>query len=243
MTSDDGSYSVILPTYNEKENLPYIIWLLFKYFNQSGVKDYEVLIVDDNSPDGTAQVCTQLQKVFPKHRLLLLQRPKKLGLGSAYIEGLGKTRGEFVILMDADLSHHPKNIPDMIAKQKEGNFDVVSGSRYVSGGGIHGWDLWRILMSRVANALAQLLLRPRASDLTGSYRLYRRVVLEQIMPQVTSKGYVFQMEVLVRCRRLKYSIAEVPIQFVDRIYGVSKLGVTEVSQYLFGLLKLFWNTS
>eukprot|EP00922_Rhytidocystis_sp_ex-Travisia-forbesii_P055018 GHVS01081491.1.p1 GENE.GHVS01081491.1~~GHVS01081491.1.p1 ORF type:complete len:133 (+),score=8.27 GHVS01081491.1:66-464(+) len=125
-------------------------------------------------------------------------------------------------------------------KQKEEDFDVVSGSRYISGGGVFGWDVRRVIMSRVANFMAQLLLNPRASDLTGSFRMYKRSVLTHVMPMIISKGYVFQMEVLVRCRALGFSIAEVPIHFVDRLYGQSKLGTGEVTQYMVGLLKLFW---
>eukprot|EP00922_Rhytidocystis_sp_ex-Travisia-forbesii_P055021 GHVS01081496.1.p1 GENE.GHVS01081496.1~~GHVS01081496.1.p1 ORF type:complete len:190 (+),score=6.58 GHVS01081496.1:340-909(+) len=137
--------------------------------------------------------------------------------------------------------HHMTMAMIFQRKQKEGDFDVVSGSRYISGGGVYGWDVRRVVMSRVANFMAQLLLNPRASDLTGSFRMYKRSVLSQVMPKIISKGYVFQMEVLVRCRALGFSIAEVPIQFVDRLYGQSKLGTGEVSQYFVGLLKLFWS--
>eukprot|EP00921_Rhytidocystis_pertsovi_P004858 GHVQ01008455.1.p1 GENE.GHVQ01008455.1~~GHVQ01008455.1.p1 ORF type:complete len:244 (+),score=24.72 GHVQ01008455.1:246-977(+) len=235
-----GCYSVILPTYNERENLPFIVWLLLKHLRHSDVESFEILLVDDNSPDGTADVYRRLQKLYPEDRLLLLERPGKLGLGSAYIDGLRLVRGDFVFLMDADLSHHPRSIPHFIATQKEGDYDVVSGSRYKTGGGVCGWDLRRFLMSRVAHTLAVMLLNSKASDLTGSYRLYKRKVLEEIMPSMGSKGYVFQMEMLVRCAYQGYSIAEVPIQFVDRIYGESKLGAGEVTQYIRGLLRLFW---
>jgi dolichol-phosphate mannosyltransferase len=166
-----------------------------------------------------------------------------MGLGSAYIDGLKLCTGDFVVLMDADLSHHPKFIPEMIEKQREGNYDVVSGTRYVAGGGVYGWDLKRKLISRVANYLATILLNPRASDLTGSFRLYKKSILETVMPMVKSRGYVFQMEVIVRCRQLPgMTIGEVPITFVDRVYGESKMGANEIFGYLKGLWNLFLET-
>jgi dolichol-phosphate mannosyltransferase len=230
-------YSVLMPTYNERENLPLITYLLDKAFTQAKL-DYEIVIVDDNSPDGTGGVARELQRIYPG-RIVLHERAGKLGLGSAYIEGLAKTSGEFIFLMDADLSHHPKFIPQFIAAQAAGDLDVVSGTRYVAGGGVHGWDLRRKLTSRVANFIATVLLAPRASDLTGSFRLYKRGVLERVMPTVISRGYVFQMEVLVRCREAGARIGEVPITFVDRIYGASKLGGDEIVGYLKGLATLF----
>ncbi|EPT25364.1 dolichol-phosphate-mannose synthase family protein [Toxoplasma gondii ME49] len=232
-------YSVILPAYNERENIPYMVWMLVDAFKKNHL-DFEILLVDDSSPDGTAAAYKELQKIFRGERLLLLERPGKLGLGSAYADGLKKTTGDFIILMDADFSHHPKFIPEFIKKQKEGDFDVVTGSRYIKGGGVCGWDAKRIIISRGANFLAQTLLNPRVSDLTGSFRLFKRNALENIMTRIISKGYVFQMEVAVRARELGYSIGEVPITFVDRIYGESKLGGNEIWQYLKGLLTLFW---
>jgi dolichol-phosphate mannosyltransferase len=134
-------------------------------------------------------------------------------------------------------------LPAFIKKQKEGNHDIVTGTRYVQGGGVHGWDLRRKLTSRVANFLAHRLLAPRASDLTGSYRLYTRSAIERIMPQVQSAGYVFQMEIIVRASRMRdISIGEVPVTFVDRLYGESKLGGQEIVDYLKGLMALFWST-
>jgi len=196
------------------------------------------VIVDDNSPDKTYEVADQLIKIYGP-RIVLLKRAGKLGLGSAYRAGLEICKGNFVILMDADLSHHPKFIPEFIKKQKEMNADVVSGTRYVDGGGVHGWDLRRKLTSRVANFIAATLLRPNASDLTGSFRLYTRVAIDKIMQKIQSTGYVFQMEIIVRASEMNMVIGEVPITFVDRLYGVSKLGAMEVVQYLKGLLQLF----
>ena len=183
--------------------------------------------------------------------------------------------------MDADMSHHPKAIPEFIAKQRATGADVVTGTRYALGGAVYGWDLRRKLTSRVANYLAQIALNPRVSDLTGSFRLYRKAALTAIVPHVRSKGYVFQMEMVVRARELGYSIEEVcaaarqnaqqpsrlasartsplpeltmrtlwgccccvvsqvPITFVDRVYGYSKLGNAEIVGYLKGLWSLMW---
>ena len=144
--------------------------------------------------------------------------------------------------MDADLSHHPKYIPAMIDKQASMGSDIVSGTRYAPGGGVFGWNFKRKLTSRGANTLAQALLNPGMSDLTGSFRLYRKSVLGVLMRQVKSKGYAFQMEIAVRARRMGLLISEVPIVFVDRVYGSSKLGGAEITMYLKGLVNLFFTT-
>ncbi|XP_044517042.1 dolichol-phosphate mannosyltransferase subunit 1 isoform X1 [Gracilinanus agilis] len=233
-------YSVLLPTYNERENLPLIVWLLVKSFGESG-NNYEIIIIDDGSPDGTQEVAEQLKKIYGSDKILLRPRAKKLGLGTAYIHGMQHATGNFIIIMDADLSHHPKFIPEFIRKQKEGNFDIVSGTRYKGNGGVYGWDLKRKII-RGANFLTQILLRPGVSDLTGSFRLYRKEVLQKLMEKCVSKGYVFQMEMIVRARQLNYTIGEVPISFVDRVYGESKLGGNEIVSFLKGLLTLFATT-
>ncbi|CAN2389853.1 Dolichyl-phosphate mannosyltransferase polypeptide 1 [Pristimantis euphronides] len=234
-------YSVLLPTYNERENLPLIVWLLVKYFGESGY-NYEIIIIDDGSPDGTLEVAQQLQKIYGSDKILLRPREKKLGLGTAYVHGMQHASGNFIIIMDADLSHHPKFIPEFINKQKEGDFDIVSGTRYMGNGGVYGWDLKRKLISRGANFLTQVLLRPAASDLTGSFRLYKKEVLQKLVEHCVSKGYVFQMEMIVRARQFKHTIGEVPISFVDRVYGESKLGGNEIVSFLKGLLTLFATT-
>jgi dolichol-phosphate mannosyltransferase len=235
---DSSKYSIILPTYNEAENLPLIISLIDKHLSEANVQ-YEVIIVDDSSPDGTFQIAQNLQTLFGENKIILLSRPAKSGLGSAYFDGMRKCSGDFVFLMDADLSHHPRHLVEFIAKQKKENVDIVTGTRYALGGGIAGWDLKRILISRGANLLATLLLNPGLSDLTGSYRLYKKHVLEDLMSKTKSRAYVFQMEIIVRAKRLGYKVAESPIVFVDRLYGVSKLGATEIVSYLRGLWDLF----
>jgi dolichol-phosphate mannosyltransferase len=231
-------YSVILPTYNERENLPLMMSMLNKAFTEASL-DWEVVIVEDNSPDGTLEVAKQLQDIFGENRMIIHARPGKMGLGSAYMDGLKYCRGDFIFLMDADMSHHPKHISEFIAKQAEKDYDVVTGTRYAHGGGIAGWDFKRILTSRGANLLANLLLNPGVSDLTGSFRLYKKSVIEDLMRSVKGKTYVFQMEVIVRAKQKRYSVAEVPIIFVDRLYGESKLGANEILSYLKGLWALF----
>lgn len=233
-----SKYSVILPTYNERENLPILIWLLADMFTKNNI-DWEVIIVDDASPDGTLEVAKKLQALYGPEHIILRPREGKLGLGTAYVHGLKSATGDFVIIMDADFSHHPEAIPEFIAKQKEGNYDIVTGTRYAGNGGVYGWDLRRKLTSRGANFLASTLLRPGVSDLTGSFRLYKKPVLQKIIDSTVSKGYVFQMEMMVRARALGFSIAEVPISFVDRVYGESKLGGDEIVQYLKGVWMLF----
>jgi len=238
-SASEDKYSIILPTYNERQNLPLIISMIQHTFTTNSLV-WEVVIVDDNSPDKTGDVAEQLQSIIGRDNIVVLRRAGKLGLGSAYRDGLKKCTGNWVILMDADFSHHPKFIPSFIAKQKKTNCDIVTGSRYIPGGGVHGWDLRRKLTSRVANFIANTLLSPGVSDLTGSFRLYRRPVIESIMSKVVSTGYVFQMEIMVRAKQLGYSIEEIPITFVDRVYGESKLGGMEIVQYLTGLYGLFW---
>jgi len=233
-------YSILLPTYNERENLPLMIYLIDKYLKLVPDCSYEVIIIDDASPDGTLEVAKKLQQIYGENRIILRPREGKLGLGTAYKYGLQHARGQFVIIMDADMSHHPKFIPEMIALQRKENLDVVTGTRYVNGGGVYGWDLRRKLISRGANFLAQFFLQPGVSDLTGSFRLYRKEILAKLVVASISRGYMFQVEMMFRARKLGCRIGEVPITFVDRFYGESKLGGMEIVQYTTGLLYLFF---
>ena len=193
--------------------------------------DWELIIVDDASPDGTQTIAKQLQKLYTPERIVLKPRAGKLGLGTAYVHGLQYARGNFVIIMDADFSHHPKFIAEMIRVQKQKDYDIVTGTRYAGNGGIYGWDLKRKFVSRGANLFADTVLRPGVSDLTGSFRLYKRAVLEKVIATTESKGYTFQMELMVRAKGMGCSVAEVPISFVDRVYGESKLGGDEIVEY------------
>ena len=280
---DTVKYSIIVPTYNEQLNIAMLLALIVEAMEEgtkrkegrkispsSSTPSYEVIVVDDNSQDQTQQTIQKLQKI-EKYRDVLLLKPRKgkLGLGSAYIHGLQFARGEFVILMDADLSHNPKAIPEFIRKQEEGDYDVVTGTRYLASSssslsissritnsssstkssrkskikeqecGVYGWDTRRKLTSRVANYLAHVLLNPGVSDLTGSFRLYRKTTFQALVSSMQSVGYVFQMEIIVRAKRGGFKVAEVPISFVDRVYGSSKLGASEIIGYLTGLVSLF----
>ena len=184
-------YSVILPTYNERENLPIIFYLLHQTFTKHSLS-LEVVIVDDSSPDNTLQIAQALQSSYGTDTIKIVSRSGKLGLGTAYVAGLAASSGERIILMDADLSHHPKFIPQMILKMNASDVDIVSGTRYRKGGGVAGWDLKRKITSKGANFLASFLLDPgAASDLTGSFRLYKRKVLEEVY----CKGYSFEEEI------------------------------------------------
>lgn len=239
MTSD--KYSILLPTYNEKENLPIIVWMIIKYMTVHD-HDFEIIVIDDGSPDGTLDVARQLEKIYGKEKIVLRPREKKLGLGTAYMHGIQHATGNFIVIMDADLSHHPKYIPQFIERQREQNADIVTGTRYLGNGGVNGWNFKRKLISCGANYLTQLLLRPGVSDLTGSFRLYKKSVLQKLIQNCVSKGYVFQMEMIVRARTFNYTISEVPIAFIDRLYGESKLGANEIVQFVRGLLYLFATT-
>ncbi|RKF82043.1 Dolichol-phosphate mannosyltransferase subunit 1 [Golovinomyces cichoracearum] len=234
-------FSIILPTYNERKNLPIITWLLNRTFTELCF-DWELIIVDDGSPDGTQVVANQLIKAYAPH-VVLKARAGKLGLGTAYVHGLKFATGNFVIIMDADFSHHPKFISRMIEVQKtlssNGGYDIVTGTRYAGDGGVYGWDLKRKLVSRGANLFADTLLRPRVSDLTGSFRLYKKSVLVKVIESTESKGYTFQMEMMVRAKAMGYTVSEVPITFVDRLYGDSKLGGDEIVEYAKGVLSLW----
>uniref|UniRef100_A0A7R9ZPE6 Dolichol-phosphate mannosyltransferase subunit 1 n=1 Tax=Craspedostauros australis TaxID=1486917 RepID=A0A7R9ZPE6_9STRA len=235
-------YSIILPTYNERENLPIIYYLIDDTFKKAGL-NYEVVVVDDSSPDNTLEVAQALQKSYGKEHVTIVSRKGKLGLGTAYIAGLKVAKGQRIVIMDADLSHHPKFIPQMVKLMDiPESPQIVTGTRYHPDGGVSGWDLRRKLTSKGANFLADFLLNPGVSDLTGSFRLYEREVLERILPEIQCTGYAFQMEIVVRARKAGYQIAEVPITFVDRIYGESKLGTKEVIMYLKGLAQLFFTT-
>ena len=155
----------------------------------SRIKHLIYLIVSD----GTQQVAQQLAQLYGEDKILLRPRAKKLGLGTAYVHGMQFATGDFIVIMDADLSHHPKFIPKFIALQQQHDYDIVSGTRYDGDGGVFGWDFKRKLISRGANFVTQMLLRPGASDVTGSFRLYRKEVLLRLVEACVSKGYIFQV--------------------------------------------------
>jgi len=225
---------ISLATYNERENLPILVEEIL------GVApDVDILVVDDNSPDGTGDwVAEQMER---EPRLKLIRRSSKLGLGTATRTAMqyAVDNGyDFLLNMDADLSHSPKYLAAIRAKADEG-FDVVIGSRYVSGGGIEGWSLARRMMSRGINLYAKLLLGLKTQDNSGSFRCYRTEILKKLDPErMISQGYSFLEEVLFRLRQAGATFAEVPIVFTDRRYGTSKINAKEALRALGILLRL-----
>lgn len=228
-------YSIILPTYNERDNIAIVIWLIIEEMKNF---DYEIIIVDDGSKDGTKEIAFDLQEKYDQ--VSVKTRNQKLGLGSAYCYAAQYCNGDFIIIMDCDLSHHPKFLSKFIEKQKETKCDIVTGTRYRGhGSGIFGWSLKRKFVSRTANTITNLLLNTGLSDLTGSFRLYKTNLFKQLIKECTSRGYVFQTEIIFRAVEKKKKIKECPIYFIDRIYGESKFGFDEIKQFLFGILYLF----
>lgn len=209
---------LVIPTYNEKEN---ITKLLLKIFSLP-VAGLHVLIVDDQSPDGTGEVAEQLRATYPN--LEVLHRPQKTGLGPAYVAGFKAALAggaDFIFEMDADFSHDPIYIPKLLAAAQHA--DLVLGSRYVAGGGVSNWNVARRLISRFGNAYARLILGLPYHDLTGGFKCYRRAVLEKIdLSRLSSVGYNFQIETTYKAHRLGCKIVEVPIMFYERAEGKSK---------------------
>lgn len=227
---------VIVPTYNEADNLDELLGQLLDLPIGLGV-----IVVDDNSPDGTGKLADVWAERYPG-RVYVVHRPGKLGLGTAYLAGFKKGLHELdavnLMTMDADFSHHPRYIPDMVAKSR-GNH-VVIGSRYVAGGGSRNCTWKRILLSRVANNTARTLLGLKAKDATAGFRLYRREVLLSIpLDDIFSNGYSFLMELLFLCQRRGWQIAEVPIIFEDRRKGKTKISRQEVVKAQYTVLRLF----
>ncbi|HLY86761.1 MAG TPA: polyprenol monophosphomannose synthase [Gaiellaceae bacterium] len=211
---------VCLPTYNERENLPRVIDALEPF----GVS---VLVIDDNSPDGTGDLADRL--AAEREWVSVLHREKKEGLGPAYLAGFREVLGgdaELVLEMDADLSHDPAAVPRLIEACASGA-DVALGSRYVEGGGTEKWGRGRRIVSAGGSLYARTLLGLDVRDLTGGFKCFRREVLERIdLDAVTSKGYAFQIELTYRALRAGFRVVEVPIVFVDRTHGTSKMSRT-----------------
>lgn len=228
---DTGKVVVVLPTYNERENIVRIIPALFDL----AVPNLQVLVVDDNSPDGTGQLTEELagQSEY-SGRIHVLHRPEKLGLGPAYVQGFKRALAlgaELVIQMDADLSHQPKYIPELL-KRVQG-YDIVIGSRYATGGSVdEGWGPLRKLLSWWANRVyTPTILRIPIKDATGGFRVYRRDCLIGInLDQIKASGYVFQVEMIYVAHRLGYNFSEIPIHFPDRQHGISKMSTTVAAE-------------
>jgi len=216
---------IIIPTYNEIDNIESILEQV--YAQQEFIKDktLHVLVVDDNSPDNTADKVLALKESTYKDTLFLLKRAGKLGLGTAYIKGFKwaiAQNFDFVFEMDADLSHNPKYVPDFLDKMKDA--DLVLGTRYIEGGGVVNWGKHRILISKGGNLYSRAILGLPYKDLTGGYKCFSIDVLKNIdLDSILSNGYAFQIELTYRAHLLGYRIAQTPIIFHDRIAGKSKL--------------------
>jgi dolichol-phosphate mannosyltransferase len=218
---------LIIPTYNERENVDRLVKEVFA--QQANVPDVElnILIVDDNSPDGTADVVKELQaKGDPQYRHLhLLSRAGKMGLGTAYVAGFkyGLKEGyDYIFEMDADFSHDPREIPNFLREIKD--YDLVIGSRYIPGARVDNWPRRRLLLSYNANVYARVITGIPVRDATGGFKCFRRKVLEAIdLDDIRSNGYAFQIEMNFRAWRKGFRIKEIPITFVDRHAGTSKM--------------------
>lgn len=229
-----GSALMIVPTYNERENLPSLVHQL-----RSLPGDLHVLIVDDNSPDGTGALADAL--AAKDAGVAVLHRSGKLGLGTAYKAGFayGLARDyAYICTMDADFSHNPADVPALIEKTQCG-YDMVVGSRYVPGGSVVGWPRLRKLISFVANRAAYLFLGIATRDCTAGFRCYRRTVLETIpLDTIFSGGYSFLIEMAFLCQEAGFRIGEVPITFVNRTQGSSKISKIEIYKAMYTLLRL-----
>jgi len=212
---------VVVPTYNERENLPALANALLAL----PISDLKLLVVDDNSPDGTGDQAELLAKRYPE-KVYVLHRSGKLGLGTAYISGfkyaleLGADR---IVQMDADFSHPPEKLIEFM--QSSPNYELVLGSRYIPGGSLdRDWPFWRKALSGFGNFYARTILGRKINDMTGGYRMWRRDALEQIpLDRVRSNGYMFQVEMSYLASLLGFRIKEIPIYFAERKYGKSKI--------------------
>jgi len=225
---------VIVPTYNEIDNLEPLVARLLE------LDGLGVIVVDDNSPDGTGELADRLAVANP--RVHVIHRPGKLGLGTAYSAGFVQAIAmgvPLIVTMDADFSHDPRYLPDLLAAASD--HDLVIGSRYVPGGSARDCLAWRVALSRGANGFARFMLRLKAHDCTAGFRCYRREVLERIDPgTVRSEGYSYLIEMLFRVQRAGFRVGEVPIEFVNRRRGASKISRHEILRALGTVWRLWW---
>lgn len=227
------SVSVVIPTYNEKENIVSLVESIVAL-----PLKVSVIVVDDNSPDGTGRLVDEMAAGNPAIRCL--HRPAKLGLGTAHIAGMREALAhgaDLIVTMDADFSHHPRYIPDMV--QAMDRLDLCIGSRYVRGGGTEGCTLPRRVLSEGANAVARLMLGFHAHDCTAGFRCYRREILSQVpLDTIFSDGYSFLVEMLYLCQGLGARVGEVPIVFENRRRGTSKISRKEIVAAMYTVFRL-----
>lgn len=233
---------IVIPTYNEAENIEKLIKKIFSL----KIDGLEIIIVDDNSPDGTADIVDRIQnadnRIHDCHysQIHLIKRSKKTGLGSAYITGFKKALdigADYIFEMDADFSHDPDDLPTLL--QAAQTADLVIGSRKIPGGKIIGWGWNRKLTSNGAMWFSRLLLKLKTKDVTSGFRCFRRRVLETIpLDEIKSNGYAFQEEMLYRVQKAGFKIAETPVTFIDRRAGKSKLSKKDIIEFFLIILKL-----
>ncbi len=227
---------VIIPTYNEKENIKDIILEVFTLEGR-----YDVLVIDDGSPDGTASIVKSLMEEWPE-RLFLIEREGKLGLGTAYLTGFRKCLEmgyDYIFEMDADFSHNPKDLPRLYAACAEDGADLAIGSRYCNGVSVVDWPIGRIVMSYFASVYVRTILRMKVYDTTAGFKCYSRRVLETMdLDDVRMKGYGFQIEMKYTAFRLGFKIKEVPIIFINRKRGSSKMSGGIFGEAFWGVMRL-----
>ena len=224
--------AIVIPTYNEAETIPSLISELFEKIKQL-VEKLDILIIDDSSPDGTADIVRELGTKYEK--ITVIQIPKKMGLGAAYKEGfryvLEKLDSELVLQMDADHSHQPSEIPNMLEKIK--NFDFLVASRHVEGSDVIGWGIGRKATHSIAGAIARICAKIEIMDSTSGFRMFKKKTLEKVdFNKIRSDGFAFQIEVLHQLKQLGMKGLEVPTVFVNRTEGSSKMGSSEMMQFI-----------
>jgi dolichol-phosphate mannosyltransferase len=230
---------LIIPTYNERDNITRMITSVFEQQKNCPDVELNILVVDDNSPDGTGAAVKALQAGGRKH-VHILERAGKMGLGTAYVAGFKYGLGEgydYIFEMDADFSHDPNEIPAFLHEIK--TYDLVIGSRYITGANVANWPLSRLLLSYYANLYARVITGIKVRDATGGFKCFRRKVLEAIdLDDIQSNGYAFQIEMNFRAWRKGFSIKEIPIVFVDRHAGTSKMSKAIVREAIGMVWKL-----
>lgn len=232
---------VIIPTYNEKENIEKIIAKV-----RSLPKDFHILIIDDGSPDGTATIVKRLASEQYSGKLFLEERAGKLGLGTAYIHGFRwalQRDYAYIFEMDADFSHNPEDLPRLYEACAKQGADMSIGSRYTKGGGVHNWPLDRILLSKYASLYVRIITWIPVKDTTAGFVCYRRKVLETIdLSKIQFIGYAFQIEMKLAAWKLGFKLQEVPIIFTDRIEGTSKMSAGIFNEAIIGVIKMKWKS-
>ncbi len=234
---EPGKSVVIIPTYNEKENIEAIIRAVMALEDK-----FDILVIEDGSPDGTADIVKRLMAGEFKGRLHIIERTGKLGLGTAYITGFKwaiEQKYDFIFEMDADFSHDPKDVPRLLKEVRDNGYDVAIGSRYITGVNVVNWPMGRVLMSYYASKYVQCVTGIPVHDTTAGFKCYRRKVLETIdLDAIRFKGYAFQIEMKFTAYKLGFKIKEVPVIFVNRELGTSKMSGGIFGEALFGVVKL-----